>query len=200
MAGPTIAHAGALAAKSPAPQASAQRPHETHGGHTNRVIAYASVPVRNGLVPQQPRDACGISPIFLESGASLGILHRRNAKSVCSEAPMTIHVTTNEDIRKAVRRGLRLPVRFMRDNVLEGPCASEPEDHCERRCDYWNLRGRERTQFRSRFNNVINALTSRQRIVVWTSGLWSDRLMLWALCAWRLRYWPEHPVHRLAQS
>ncbi|AUX27348.1 hypothetical protein SOCEGT47_079360 [Sorangium cellulosum] len=106
---------------------------------------------------------------------------------------MTIHVTTNEDIRRAIQRGLRLPVRLVRDNVLEGPCASDPEDHCERRCDYWNLRGRERTQFRSRFHDVIDALKSRQRIVVWTSGLWSDRLMLWALCAWRLRYRPEHP-------
>lgn len=106
---------------------------------------------------------------------------------------MAIHVTTNEDIRSAVRRGSRLPVRFMRDNVLEGPCASDPEDHCEQRCDYWNLRGRERTQFRSRFHDVIDALRSRHRIVVWTSGLWRDRLMLWALCAWRLRYRPEHP-------
>jgi len=106
---------------------------------------------------------------------------------------MTIHVTTNSDIRRAVQRGLRLPVRFMRDNMLEGPCASDPEVHCEQRCDYLNLRGRERTQFRSRFHNVINALKSRQRILVWTSGLWSDRLMLWALCAWRLRYRPEHP-------
>ena len=23
--------------------------------------------------------------------------------------------------------------------------------------------------------------------------MWVDRLMLWALCAWRLRYRPEHP-------
>ncbi|WP_437573873.1 hypothetical protein [Sorangium sp. So ce887] len=106
---------------------------------------------------------------------------------------MNIHVTTNEDIRRAVRRGLRLPVRFMRDNVLEGPCASDPEDHCERRCDYWNLRGRERTRFRSSFDDLISAVKSRRRIVVWTSGLWRDRLMLWALCAWRLRYRPEHP-------
>jgi hypothetical protein len=106
---------------------------------------------------------------------------------------MTIHVTVNEDIRTAIRRGLRLAVRFVRDNVLEGPCASDPEDHCDRRCDYWNLRGRDRTRFRSRFYDVINALKSQQRIVVWTSGLWSDRLMLWALCAWRLRYRPEHP-------
>jgi hypothetical protein len=36
-------------------------------------------------------------------------------------------------------------------------------------------------------------LKSRQRIVVWTSGLWRDTLALWALCAWRLRYRPEHP-------
>jgi len=106
---------------------------------------------------------------------------------------MTIHVTTNGDVRRAVRRGLRLPVRFIADNMLEGPCASDPEVHCEQRCDYWDLRGRERTLFRSRFHNVINAVKSRQRIVVWTSGLWSDRLMLWALCAWRLRYRPEHP-------
>jgi hypothetical protein len=106
---------------------------------------------------------------------------------------MTIYVTTNEDIRKAVRRGLRLPVRFMDDNMLLGPCASDPEVHCEQRCDYWDLGGRERTLFRSRFHDVINALKSRQRIVVWTSGLWMDRLMLWAFCAWRLRYRPEDP-------
>jgi hypothetical protein len=81
----------------------------------------------------------------------------------------------------------------MRDNLLEGPCASDPEVHCEQRCDFWDLRGRERTQFRSSFGDVINAVKSRQRIVVWTSGLWRDRLALWALCAWRLRYRPEHP-------
>jgi hypothetical protein len=106
---------------------------------------------------------------------------------------MSTHVTTNEDIRKAIRRGLRLPVRFVNDNVLVGPSASDPEIHCEQRCDYWDLRGRERTRFCSRFHDVINALKSRQRIVVWTSGLWRERLMLWALCAWRLRYQPEHP-------
>ena len=106
---------------------------------------------------------------------------------------MTTHVTTNHYILKAVRRGLRLPVGFVDDNVLLGPCAPDPEVHCEQRCDYWDLRGRERTLFRSRFHDVINALKSRQRIVVWTSGLWMDRLMLWALCAWRLHYRPEHP-------
>ncbi|WP_437956097.1 DUF1835 domain-containing protein [Sorangium sp. So ce119] len=106
---------------------------------------------------------------------------------------MSIYVTTNDDIRRAVRRGLRLPVRFLRDNVLEGPCASVPEDHCEQRCDYWKLRGRERTQFRSSFDDLVSAMKSRQRIILWTSGLWRDRLMLWALCAWRLRYRPEHP-------
>lgn len=106
---------------------------------------------------------------------------------------MTVHVATNADIEGAVRRGLRFPVRFVRDNVLEGPCASDPEVHCEQRCDYWHIRGRELAQFRSRFHDVIGALKSRQKIVVWTSGLWSDKLMLWALCAWRLRYRPERP-------
>jgi hypothetical protein len=28
---------------------------------------------------------------------------------------------------------------------------------------------------------------------MWTSGLLRDTLALWALCAWRLRYQPEHP-------
>jgi hypothetical protein len=106
---------------------------------------------------------------------------------------MITHIATNKDIRNAVRRGLRVPVRFVHDNLLEGPCASDPEVHCEQRCDYWNFRGRERTQFCSRFGDLINALKSRQRIVLWTSGLWVDTLMLWALCAWRLRYRPEHP-------
>ncbi|MGK4000112.1 hypothetical protein [Sorangium sp. So ce1024] len=106
---------------------------------------------------------------------------------------MTVHVTTNEDIRRVVRRGLRIPVLVVRDNLLEGPCASDPEDHREQRCDYWNLRGRERARFCSSFDDVVGALKSRHRIVLWTSGLWTDRLMLWALCAWRLRYRPEHP-------
>lgn len=106
---------------------------------------------------------------------------------------MTVHVATNGDIRRAVQRGLRLPVNRIGDSMLEGPCAPDPEVHCEQRCDYWRIRGRERTQFRSRFHDVIDALKSRQKITVWTSGLWSDTLMLWALCAWRLRYRPEHP-------
>jgi hypothetical protein len=106
---------------------------------------------------------------------------------------MTIHVTTDGEMRDAIRRGLRLPVRFMDDNLLEGPCASYPEVHCEQRLDYWDFQGQERIPLRSRFYDVIKSLKSRQRVVVWTSGLWSDRLMLWALCAWRLRYRHEHP-------
>jgi hypothetical protein len=106
---------------------------------------------------------------------------------------MTVHVTTNRDIRKAVRRGLRVPVRFAYDLLLIGPCASDPEVHYERRFHFWKLRGRDRTQDRSRFHGVLNALKSHERIVVWTSGLWNDRLALWALCAWRLRYRPEDP-------
>ena len=106
---------------------------------------------------------------------------------------MVINVTRNEDIRNAIRRGLGVPVLFVNDDGLIGPCASDPEVHCEQRCDYFDLRGRERAQFCSRFHDVINALKSRQRVVVWTSGLWSDRLILWAFCAWRLRYRPEHP-------
>ncbi|MCK6440758.1 MAG: hypothetical protein L6Q71_11240, partial [Planctomycetes bacterium] len=106
---------------------------------------------------------------------------------------MTIHITANGTIRGAIRRGIRLPVRFMYDNLLEGPCASYPELHCEQRLDYWELQGQERIPGRSRFYDIVKALKSRQRIVVWTSGLWSDRLMLWALCAWRLQYRPEHP-------
>lgn len=106
---------------------------------------------------------------------------------------MTTHIATNEDIKKAVRRGLRASVHSVNDNTLVGPCAFDPEVHCEQRCDFWGLRGRERAQFRSSFSDLTGALKSRRRIVVWTSGLWSDRLALWALCAWRLAYWPDHP-------
>lgn len=106
---------------------------------------------------------------------------------------MITHVTPNEDIAKAIRRGLRLPVHFVNDNVLLGPCASDPEAHCEQRCDFWGLQGRHKTNFRLSFARLISAMKSGHQLVVWTSGLWSDRLATWALCAWRLRYRPEQP-------
>lgn len=106
---------------------------------------------------------------------------------------MTIHIATSLDIKKAVQRGVRVPVACVSDNVLVGPCATEPDIHCQQRRDFWGLRGREGTRFRAAFSDALGALKSRQRLVVWASGLWSDRLALWALAAWRLSYRPERP-------
>jgi hypothetical protein len=106
---------------------------------------------------------------------------------------MTIHIATSADLGRVVRRGLREPVRFVPDNWVIGPCASDPEVHARVRCDYWEFQGRERSRFLGSFREIMGAIDSRQRIVVWTSRLWTDTVALWALCAWRLVRWPAQP-------
>jgi hypothetical protein len=106
---------------------------------------------------------------------------------------MTIHIATSAEIGKAVRRGLRLPVGNATDNLLVGPCASDSEVHCQQRCDFWGLRGREASRFRASFRQLIGAVQSAQPVIAWTSPLWSDTLALWGLCAWRLAHHPEQP-------
>ncbi|KYF75096.1 hypothetical protein BE20_15160 [Sorangium cellulosum] len=106
---------------------------------------------------------------------------------------MTIHIATSVDLGTAVRRGLREPVRFVSDNWLVGPCSPDPEAHARARCEHWALRGRERTRFLGSFSEIMKAIDSRQRIVVWMSRLGSDTVACWALCAWRLLRWPDRP-------
>lgn len=101
---------------------------------------------------------------------------------------MTIHLATSIDIGNVIRRALRLAVHVAPDNWLVGPCGSDPGIHISRRCEFWGREGRQRTQFRSAFNSLIGALKSSQQMVVWTSGLWSDKLALWAFCAWWLAF------------
>lgn len=92
-----------------------------------------------------------------------------------------------------VRRGLGEPVYLISDNWLVGPCATDPELHLRARSDYWGWQGRERARFAAAFREVMNAIDSRQRVVVWMSRLGSDTAALWALCAWRLARWPKRP-------
>jgi hypothetical protein len=106
---------------------------------------------------------------------------------------MTIHVAMSTEIGSAVRRGLRLPVSFVSDNLLVGPCALDPEVHRQQRCDFWGLRGREGTRFRASFRELIGAIQSRQQVIAWTSRLWSDTVALWGFCAWRLHHRPKQP-------
>lgn len=106
---------------------------------------------------------------------------------------MTIHIATSVDLGTAVRRGLREPVRFASDNWLVGPCSPDLEAHARAWCDYRALKGRERTRLLGSFNEIMKALDSRQRIVVWMSRLGSDTVAFWALCAWRLLRWPDRP-------
>jgi hypothetical protein len=106
---------------------------------------------------------------------------------------MTIHIATSADLGRVVHRGLREPVRFVPDNWVVGPCASDPEVHARARCDYWEFQGRERTRFLASFREIMEAIDSRQPIVIWTSRLWTDIVALWALCAWRLVRSPAEP-------
>lgn len=100
---------------------------------------------------------------------------------------MTIHVATSADLGEAVRRGLGCPVAFLSDNLLVGPCALDPEAHCQQRIDFWGLRGRERGRFLASFREVLTAIDSPEEVSLWTSHLWSDTVALRALCSWRLR-------------
>ena len=108
---------------------------------------------------------------------------------------MTIHIATSGDLGSAIRRGLRVPVCTVpiSDNWLLGPCSPTPEGYPEARCDYWGMQGRERAAFLRSFRELMNAIDSRQRLVIWMSRLGNDTIAFWAICAWRLRRWPESP-------
>lgn len=108
---------------------------------------------------------------------------------------MTIHIATSEDLGRVVRRGLSVPVCTVSvaDNWLVGPCDSAFEAYAQARCDFWGMQGRERAQFLRSFRDLMKAIDSRGRIVIWMSRLGSDTVALWALCAWRLLRWPNQP-------
>src|SRR5262245_3565266 len=99
---------------------------------------------------------------------------------------MTVHVATSQELGRIVRRGLRVPVRFLADHLLVGPCAPDAEAHVRARCEFWGLLGRERTRFLTSFRQVLEAAESGGRVVVWTSRLWADTIAFWAFCGWRL--------------
>ena len=111
---------------------------------------------------------------------------------------MTVHIATSAELGRSVRRGLREGVAFVADNWLVGPCASDPEGHAPARCDYWDLRGRERARWLESFRELTDALDSSGRVVVWASRMWSDTVSLWAVCAWRLLRRPGQPDIDLA--
>lgn len=106
---------------------------------------------------------------------------------------MPIHLATSRDIGSAVRRTLGLPVPFVPDNLLLGPCATDPEIHEEARSRYWDLDRGERARFHASSRAVTEAIASRSRVILWTSRLWSDVAALWSLCAWRLLCRPLEP-------
>lgn len=106
---------------------------------------------------------------------------------------MTIHIATSADLGRVVRRGIREPVGFVSDNWLVGPCGADPEGHARARGDYLGLAGRARARLSRSLHEIVNAVESEDRVVVWTSRLGSDTVALWALCAWRLRRWPDKP-------
>lgn len=106
---------------------------------------------------------------------------------------MSIHIATSADLGRVVRRGLREPVCIVSDNWLVGPSGSAPEAHAQARCDFWGLQGRERARWLGSFREIMKAIDSRRRIVIWASRLGSDTVALWALCAWRLLRWPNQP-------
>lgn len=106
---------------------------------------------------------------------------------------MPIHIATSADLGSVVRREVRDPVCFVPDNWLVGPCALTPDEHARARCDHWGLRGRDRSRYVRAFQEIMTAIGSRRRAVIWMSRLGSDTVAVWALCAWRLLRWPSRP-------
>lgn len=106
---------------------------------------------------------------------------------------MTIHIAVSADLGRVVRRGIRERVCFAADNWLVGPVANDPQAHIDARCDYWKLRGRERSKFRAALRKVAQTLSSDEPIVVWGSPQWGDRVALWALYAFREALRPGGP-------
>ena len=106
---------------------------------------------------------------------------------------MTIHLATSAELARVVHEGLRVPVRFVSDNWMMGPWPSERDEIASARCDFWTLQGRERTKGLAEFRNLMRAIESNERIIVWMSRLGSDTLAFWAFCAWRLQVFHVQP-------
>jgi hypothetical protein len=98
---------------------------------------------------------------------------------------MDAHVATSPDIAKGVARALRCPVPSVPDNLLLGPCALDAAAHVEARCAAVSFDARAPARLRRAYDALQRAVEDSPRLVVWTAPLWRDRLMLWALCAWR---------------
>jgi len=109
---------------------------------------------------------------------------------------MTLHIATSLYVRPDVRRGMRLPVAFLSDGWLMGPCARDPEVHVRIRADFWafwpSSKG-ERAAYTASYRRGLKTLAADEPIVVWSSPMWNDRVAVWALCSFRLLYRPTQP-------
>jgi hypothetical protein len=100
---------------------------------------------------------------------------------------MSVHIATSPDIAKGVARVVRSPVPSVPENLMLGPSALDAAAHIEARCAFWAFDARERARFRRAYDALRSAVEEGAQVTVWTSPLWQDRLMLWALGAWRAR-------------
>jgi hypothetical protein len=106
---------------------------------------------------------------------------------------MTLHIATSYEFGGVIARAIHAPVCFVTENLLLGPCATDPEEHAQARSDFWDLHGRDLTRFRASFRDLRTAIHSRDRVVIWTTRCLADTAALWWLCAWRLLRWPLQP-------
>jgi hypothetical protein len=106
---------------------------------------------------------------------------------------MTLHIATSHQFGSVAARALHAPVGFVTENLLLGPSAADPDEHAQKRTDFWDLRGRELTRFRTGLRDLGAAIHSSDRVTIWTTPCLAHTAALFWLCAWRLRCWPRQP-------
>lgn len=109
---------------------------------------------------------------------------------------MTLHIATSYWVGRAVRRGIRQPVRSLNDGWLVGPYAWDLEAQMRMRTDFWAFwpsRKGARAAFTASYRRVLKGLDADEPVLLWTSPTWNDRVALWALCSYRLQRRPTQP-------
>jgi hypothetical protein len=106
---------------------------------------------------------------------------------------MTIHVATSMYVGPDVRRGMRVPVSFVSESWLLGPCSLDPAVHMRLRADFWNEEPIIRRSYTTSFRRVAKALAADEPVVIWSTPLYNDRVAIWAFCSFRLLHRPAHP-------
>lgn len=106
---------------------------------------------------------------------------------------MTHHIAASHEFGGVIARAIHAPVCSVIENLLVGPCATDPEVHARARSDFWDLHGRDLARSRASFRALGAAIRAPDPLVIWTTRSLADTAAVRWLCAWRLLCQPREP-------